>query len=56
MSVGARTCVFNPAYGLWRFTREHAWWHAPSWWGIMPREYWVFTPVGIGLYAASWML
>ena len=46
--------VFNPEFGLGRFTRRHAWWHAQSWWWIMPREYWIFTPVGIALYALSW--
>lgn len=45
--------VLNPAYGLARFTREHVWWHARSWWGFMPREYWIFTPIGIALYVAS---
>lgn len=45
--------VLNPAYGLGRFTREDARWHAPSWWGFMPREYWIFTPVGVALYVAS---
>jgi hypothetical protein len=46
--------VFNPEFGVRRFTREHAWWHAPAWWWIMPREYWVFTPVGVALYLWSW--
>lgn len=42
--------VMNPAYGLGRFRREHIPWHEDSWWWIMPREYWVFLPLGIGLY------
>jgi hypothetical protein len=46
--------VLNPAYGLRRFTPEHAWWHAPGWWWIMPREYWLFTPAAVALYAWSW--
>ncbi len=46
--------VLNPAYGLRRFTPEHAAWHAPSWWWIMPREYWVLTPAALALYAWSW--
>jgi hypothetical protein len=48
--------VFNPAFGIRRFTREHVWWHGPSWWGIMPREYWVFAPLGVGIYALSWRI
>ncbi len=47
--------VLNPAFGLRRFRREHIPWHAPTWWGFMPRDYWVFTPVGAGLYVWSWM-
>lgn len=46
--------VFNPRFGLRRFTREHVWWHAPSWWWIAPREYWIFAPIGIALYLLSW--
>lgn len=48
--------VLNPRYGLSRFTRKDAWWHAPSWWGFMPREYWIFTPVGAALYVASYLV
>jgi len=46
--------VFNPEFGVRKFRPEHAWWHAPSWWWIMPREYWIFLPLGIALYVASW--
>lgn len=46
--------VFNPDFGIRRFKPEFATWHAPSWWLIMPREYWIFLPVGVGLYAVSW--
>jgi hypothetical protein len=42
--------VFNPAFGVRRFTREHIWWHAPTWWWIAPRDYWVFGPLGALLY------
>jgi hypothetical protein len=42
--------VVNPAYGLRKFKREHIWWHAPTWWWIMPRDYWVFFVVGICAY------
>lgn len=47
--------VLNPAYGLRRFTRVGAPWHAGSWWVFMPREYWIFLPVGVVLYVASWV-
>jgi hypothetical protein len=43
--------VLNPAYGIRKFTRENIWWHAPTWWWFMPRDYWVFTCVGCGAYA-----
>jgi hypothetical protein len=46
--------VLNPAYGLARFRQEHVWWYARSWWGFFPREYWLFLPIGIALYIASW--
>jgi hypothetical protein len=45
--------VVNPAYGLAGFRRDRAWWHADSWWGFMPRDYWIFLPVGAALYALS---
>ncbi len=48
--------VLNPAYGLKRFRREHIWWHAPFWWWIMPRDYWVFIVLGCFSYAiGTWM-
>ncbi|MBA2669083.1 MAG: hypothetical protein H0U67_01775 [Gemmatimonadetes bacterium] len=48
--------VLNPAFGLAGFNPRQAWWHAPSWWLIMPREYWIFLPVGIALYAVGWSI
>ena len=45
--------VLNPAFGIRRFTPEHAWWHAPGWWWIAPREYWLFTPLALALYGWS---
>lgn len=45
--------VLNPAYGLHKFRREHVWWHAPTWWWIMPRDYWIFTPLAATLYVLS---
>lgn len=45
--------VLHPAYGLGRFRKEHIWWHAPTWWWIMPRDYWVLLPMGLALYVAG---
>ncbi|HEY0025536.1 hypothetical protein [Longimicrobium sp.] len=45
--------VMNPAFGLRKFRREHIWWHAPTWVWIMPRDYWVFTPIAAALYLWS---
>jgi hypothetical protein len=45
--------VFNPRYGLRGFRPERATWHAHAWWGFMPREYWLFLPVALGLYLWS---
>jgi hypothetical protein len=45
--------VFNPAFGIKRFRREHVWWHAPTWWWVLPRDYWIFTPIGVALYILS---
>lgn len=42
--------AMNPAFGLRNFRREPIWWHAPTWWWIMSRDYWVFTTVGIAAY------
>lgn len=46
--------LLNPAFGIRRFTRDGAPWHAGSWWGFMPREYWIFLPLAIVLYVTSW--
>lgn len=45
--------VMNPAFGLRRFRREHIWWHARNWWWVMPRDYWVFLPLGLLAYIGS---
>lgn len=45
--------VVNPAWGLERFRRTEIPWHAGAWWAFMPRDYWVFIPVGVGLYVLS---
>ena len=47
--------VLNPAYGLRRFRREAIWWHAENWWGFMPRDYWIFTPLAVALLAVSYV-
>ncbi|HUF11908.1 MAG TPA: hypothetical protein VMN78_02285 [Longimicrobiales bacterium] len=46
--------VLNPRYRLRRFRPQYVWWHAASWWGPMPRDYWLFIPVGIVLYLVAW--
>lgn len=46
--------VLNPAFGLKKFKRENIWWHASAWWWIMPRDYWIFFPIGLLCYLASW--
>lgn len=46
--------ILNPAYGLARFRREHIWWHAPTWWWVMPRDYWLFLVLGTATYVLSW--
>lgn len=48
--------LINPAFGIRRFRREHIWWHAPTWWWVMPREYWVFSLVGLAAYVAAMKL
>ena len=45
--------VLNPAWGVSRFRREEVWWYAEGWWGLMPRDYWIATPVGVVLYFLS---
>jgi hypothetical protein len=45
--------VLNPGYGIRSFRRDRVAWHASAWWWIMPREYWIFLPVGIALYVWS---
>jgi len=45
--------VFNPQYGVRGFRRERVAWHAAAWWWIMPREYWLFLPIGVALYVWS---
>jgi len=45
--------VFNPRFGIAAFTAERVWWHRGAWWLVMPREYWIGIPAGIGAYAYS---
>lgn len=46
--------LLNPAFGWKNFRPEKIWWHAPAWWWIMPRDYWLFFPFGLALYFLSW--
>ena len=48
--------ILNPAFGIRRFRKEHIWWHAPTWWWVMPRDYWVFGALGCFAYAMSWRM
>jgi len=45
--------VLNPAYGIRKFKPQYIWWHASSWWWIMPRDYYLFGLIGISLYILS---
>ncbi len=45
--------VLNPRFGIRRFSPRHIWWHEPSWWVFMPREYWLFVPIGVAMYVGS---
>lgn len=45
--------LINPAYGWRAFRRRHITWHRESWWGFMPREYWIAAPLALWLYAIS---
>ncbi|MGB2867681.1 MAG: hypothetical protein WBD36_04475 [Bacteroidota bacterium] len=45
--------VLNPHYGLRKFKPQFIWWHAHSWWWIMPRDYVIYGPIGILLYYLS---
>jgi hypothetical protein len=47
--------VLNPAFGLRRFKRENIWWHRGHWWAIAPKEYFLFGPVALLLYWASYV-
>lgn len=42
--------LINPAYGWKKFKKEHIWWHAPNWWVIAPRDYFIALPVAALLY------
>ena len=45
--------VLNPHYGLRKFKPQFIWWHAHSWLWIMPRDYVIYSPIGILLYYLS---
>lgn len=48
--------VVNPAFGLSRFKPKEIWWHRDSWLWIAPRDYFLFVPIGLVLYGASYLL
>jgi hypothetical protein len=48
--------VFNPAFGIRRFASQNIWWHSSRWWWIMPRDYWLYIPLGLLLYYLSYAL
>lgn len=48
--------VFQPRWRLRGFRADRIPWHAANWWWIMPRDYWIFGPVGVLLYWLSWRL
>ena len=45
--------VLNPAFGIKNFRKNKIWWHAKSWWGIAPAEFFILIPLGIILYIIS---
>jgi hypothetical protein len=45
--------LLNPAFGFKRFSKTHANWHK-QWVGGAPVEYWLFTPLGLGLLYISY--
>ena len=45
--------VFNPAFGIRAFRKDRIWWHEPAWWWVMPKDYWLFGPIGLLLYLWS---
>lgn len=48
--------VMNPSFGLRRFRPEHVWWHGKRWPAFLPLAYWIFLPIGLGLYILSLQL
>jgi hypothetical protein len=48
--------IVNPAWGFRHFRQDRIRWHARHWWGMMPRDYWIFMPIGVVLYIASWIV
>lgn len=45
--------ALNPAFGLAKFGPKHIAWHRHAWWWIAPRDYFIASAIGIGLYVAS---
>jgi hypothetical protein len=48
--------VLNPHWGVRAFRRRLIPWHAPDWWWFMPRDYWIFIPMGVAMYGLSWII
>ncbi len=40
--------VFNPAYGIRKFSKQNIWWHS-RWFLGLPLAYWTGLPVGLAL-------
>lgn len=45
--------LLNPAFGFKKFKAQYIWWHADSWWWIMPKAYWLALPIATALYLFS---
>jgi hypothetical protein len=45
--------ICNRAYGIRNFNPQRISWHRDSWWWVAPRDYWLFTPLGIVLYVVG---
>jgi hypothetical protein len=45
--------ALHPHWGVRGFRRGRIPWHAPHWWWIMPRDYWIAGPAGMALYVLS---
>ena len=46
--------MFNPHFGPKNFKPDYIWWHRETWLWIMPKDYWIWIPVGTILYVLSY--